>query len=411
MAEFLAELVRVDEAVEMSLRAIGRIDLEVESVSVWRGLDRVLAEEVYAPIDHPSYSKSYVDGYAVRAADVQGSSPYNPAILRVKGTLRPSDGPERYSVERGETVEVYTGSPLPVGADAVVMHEDAIRRGDYVEIVRPVPKYSNVSLVGEDYKRGELLVSKSTLLKPQHLAIIASAGLSTIRVYERVRVGILCSGSEVIEPGHADGGVGVYNSTGVLIKSYLDQHGFLETKYYGIYPDSEGVVESAILRAVSENHIVVTSGGAGFSDNDVVFRVISRLGRFVFRGVAMRPGKPTSLAIVNSRPIFVLSGYPVAAWTALEAIVVPVVHKLLGLGVPRRTIVRAKLKRRVPNAVGFRSYVRVRVFAENGEYFSDPYMIRGSGILSSLVRTNGYVVLPEDVEGLEEGEVVDVHLY
>lgn len=411
MNGFFSKLISVDEAVDRALFFIKEINLGVEKTSVWNGLNRLVSEDIYAGFNQPCCLKSYVDGYAVKAMDIHGASFSNPVRLFVKGLLKPGDRPGKHVVRHGEAVEVYTGSYLPDGADTVVMYEDTRREGDFVEILRTIPIYSNVAQIGEDFKKGELLVSRKTLLKPQHLAIIASSGLFEINVYERVRIGLICTGSEVFEKRISDNELAIYNSTGVLIKNTLDQHGLFETKYYGLLPDDELVIREILLKALSENHVVLTIGGAGFSENDVVYRVVGKISSFIFRGVALRPGKPTSLAIISNKPVFLLSGFPVAAWCGLEAIVTPILYRLIGLQPPVRPIVKTVLKQNIPNTVGYRSYVRVRIYCENGCFYSEPYGIRGSGVLSSLVKTNGYIVVPESCEGFSEGDVVDAYLY
>ena len=409
MPRFLGELISVDKAIEKALSSI-ELRLDTIETSVWDAMGLLLAEDIRATHDQPPFDRSAVDGYAVKSEDTIGASQLNPAQLRIKGLMRPGDKPSKYTVGYGEAVEVSTGAPLPVGADAVVMYEDTSRVGEYVEIYRPVAPYDNVSKRGEDYRAGEILVSRNTLLKPWDLAIIASNGFDKVKVYEKIRIGIICTGGEVVEPGGEAGEGEVYNSTGVLVKNYLDQMSFVETKYYGVIGDDPGLVRDFLEHAIRENHMVITCGGAGVSDVDVVKDTIESIGEYIFRGVALRPGRPTSLAVVNGKPVFMLSGYPVAAWTGLEALVKPLLYKWLGLNEPPKPVVKARVKKRVPNVIGYRSYIRVRLWFENGEYVVEPYMLRGSGVLSSLVKSNAYIVIPEDMEGFQEGDIVDAIL-
>ncbi|RLG79177.1 MAG: molybdopterin molybdenumtransferase MoeA, partial [Thermoprotei archaeon] len=262
-----------------------------------------------------------------------------------------------------------------------------------------------------DYRKGEILIGRKRVLKPWDLGIIASSGYRYIRVYERLRIGIFSTGSEIVEPGNPRRPGEIYNSTGVLVKAYLDGLRFVATRYYGVYPDDRRAVENILDKALRDNHVVVVTGGAGVSKADVVRDVVSSSGEFVFRGIAIRPGRPTSLAVVDQKPVFMLSGYPVAAWTALEAVVVPAIYRSLELEPPVKPSVKAKLARRVPNTIGYRSFIRVSVWRKHGRYYAEPYMLRGSGVLSSLVRTNGYIVLDENSEGYEKGEEVTVYLH
>jgi molybdopterin molybdotransferase len=415
MPRLLGKLVSVDEAVEkltsvLREEIIGRLRIVVSSV--WDSNGLILAEDFTAKIDQPIYDRAAVDGYAVISSDTTGASPLNPVVLRVKGYMSPGMRPSDISVSSGEAVEITTGAPLPYGADAVVMFEDTDRRGDYVEIYKPVASGANVSKRGEDYRRGELLVSQNTLLRPWHLAIIASNGVRDVRVYERVRIGIIVSGNELLEPGTRYVEGRIYNSTGVLVKNYLDNTSFVETKYYGVFPDKREVLEDILFKALSENHLVVTTGGTGVSDEDIIRDIVIDHGEWVFRGVAMRPGRPTSAAIISGKPVIMLSGYPVAAWTGLEAIVNPAIHLAFKIDPPKRPVVRGIITRRIPNTIGYRSYIRVHIRrGNNNKYYIEPYMLKGSGVLSSLVKTNGYIILYEDIEGYEEGDEVEAYLY
>ncbi len=415
MPKLLGKLVSVDEAVGKLASVLNEkiIDeLRIVSSNIWDSNGLILAEDFTARIDQPIYDRSAVDGYAVISSDTTGASPLNPVVLRVKGYMSPGMKPGDISISSGEAVEITTGAPLPLGADAVVMFEDTSRRGDYVEIYKPVASGANVSRRGEDYRRGELLVPQHTLLKPWHLAIIASSGVRDVEVYEKMRIGIIVSGNELLEPGTRYVEGRIYNSTGVLVKNYLDNISFVETKYYGVFPDKRGVLENILFKALSENHLVVTTGGTGVSDEDVIKDIVGNHGEWVFRGVAMRPGRPTSAAIVNDKLVIMLSGYPVAAWTGLEAIVNPAIYSAFKIDPPGRPVVRGIITRRTPNTIGYRSYIRVHIRrGNNNKYYIEPYMLKGSGVLSSLVKTNGYIILYEDIEGYEEGDEVEAYLY
>ena len=409
--KYLGKLISVDEAVKLVLEKT-RLELSTKLIDIYSALNHILAEDIYAEYDAPAYDRSAVDGYAVRSIDTVGASPLNPAILRVKGIIRPGDDPEKYFVGENEAVEITTGAPLPLGADAVVMYEDTHRTDDIVEVYKAVPMYANVSRKGEDYKKNELLVKNNTLLTDRFLAIIASTGIRKVRVYEKIKIGLITTGNELVEPGHKLKPGKIYNSTSVLVKTYLEKHApFTLIKYYGIYPDNYRVLTEVLSKAINENHIVITTGGTGVSSEDVIRDVIENNGEWIFRGVALRPGRPTSAALVSNKPIFMLSGFPVAAWTALESIVLKTLYLLHGLNPPSRCSVKARLTRRVPNTVGYRTYIRVSIREDKDRgLIAEPYMLKGSGILSSLTKSNGYIVLRENVEGYEEDDIIDVYL-
>uniref|UniRef100_A0A7C4HDM0 Molybdopterin molybdenumtransferase MoeA n=1 Tax=Staphylothermus marinus TaxID=2280 RepID=A0A7C4HDM0_STAMA len=404
------EMIGLDEAIEkaVSYAKIGR--LTVVEKSIYDACGLIVAEDYYASIDNPPCDKSYVDGFAIIAEDTYGASPFNPVMLKIIGWMKPNDDSSKFILSRGEAVWVSTGSALPRNSNAVVMYEDVSLYNDYIAVTKPINIWSNVAKRGEDYRCGEILVKKGSMLKPWDLALLASSGYGYVKVYEKIRIGILCTGSELVEPGrNLDKGM-YYNSTCVLIKNYLDQIPFVETMYYGIAPDDEKILMDKITAIIGENHMAIVSGGAGYSEVDVTKRVLENMGKWVFKNIAIRPGKPTGLALVNGKPVYSLSGFPVAAWVALEALISPYLYIVMGLKPPVKPSVKAIMKRKVPNTVGYRSFVRVKLFEENGKLLCEPYLIKGSGILSSLVKSDGYVIVSENSEGVDEGEEVNVIL-
>jgi molybdopterin molybdotransferase len=409
MPKLLGKLTTIDEAVRKASETI-RINLNVEEAPVQECLGRIIHGDFKARLDQPRFDRAAVDGYAVRSIDVVGASPFNPVTLRVKGLLLPGDTPEGRRIGPGEAYEVHTGAPLPEGADAVVMYEDTRGGEGIVEVYRPVPAYGNVSRRGEDYTVGRILVKDKTILKPWHIAAITGNGVSRINVYEKLNVGLVVTGSEVVEPGLPLKAGSLYNSTGYLVKTYIESMGFTRVNYYGVYPDVKEAIREAVFKAADENHIVVTTGGTSVSSGDLVRDIVEEDGEWIVRGVAMRPGRPTSIALLKGKPLFLLSGYPVAAWTGLEALFKPIIYRVLNVEPLPVPSIKARLKVKVPNAVGYRSYIRVKVWRENGEYVTQPFMLKGSGILSSLLDSNGYMVIPENVEGYEEGDEVTVYL-
>lgn len=409
----LSTLISVDDAVALLADVFKRtMELEVVEERVLNALGRIAASDVTAGVDVPPFNRSAVDGYAVYAGDVVNASIYSPVELALKGVVSPSDKPPSECLERGEAVRVHTGSPIPCGADAVVMDEDVEASGSRVTVFKPVSPGQNVSRRGEDFSSGEVIVAKGTLLGPLHVAALSSIGVDKVWVYRRIKVGVLTTGSEVCEPGvDSECPTIVYNSSARLIAALLRSTGFIDVRYYGVFPDDPAVIGDAVVEAVSENDLVVTTGGTGVSEGDALIDALASVGRTVFRGVRMRPGRPTTLTLVEGKPVLNLSGYPVAAWTGYEAILMPAFKKWLGLGNLERPVVYARLARRTPNTVGYRSYIRVSLRDAGDMLVAEPYMLRGSGVLSSLLKSQGYIVIPENVEGFEKGDLVRVHLF
>ncbi len=405
MKKLLDNLLSAREAL-LRIKKHVKLDLNCEYVGVRECIGRVSCRDYEAPVNIPPYDRSAVDGYAVRAEDTYGASPTSPVELRIVS---------KNELASGEAVEIATGAPIPKGADAVVMYEDCIRRGDILLVNKPCFKWSNVSRVGEDFKAGDKVVTKGEELKPWHAASLASFGYGKVCVYRRIKVAVLVTGGEVVEPSDKPGEIAeglVYNSTGTLVYTYLSQYKILDVSYAGIVCDDKNEVKKRILELLEENDCIITTGGTGVSGRDIVPEAVNEIGSpgVIVRGVAIRPGRPTSIGVVKGKPIFMLSGLPVAALAGLESIVLPSLYSFLQSRYRHTCVVKAKLARRLANAIGFESYFRVFVYEKNGEYYAEPLRLTGSGILSTLIKGNGILIVPSNIEGYEAGDTVEIVL-
>ncbi|MCD6324299.1 MAG: molybdopterin molybdotransferase MoeA [Desulfurococcales archaeon] len=401
----------VDVARERLLSRI-RIPLEVEEISIYEAAGRVLAVDVVAPADYPPYNRSAVDGYAVRSSDVTGASESNPIPLRVVGTVEAGTKPEGLKVNEGEAVLIFTGGELPEGADAVVPVEYVDVEGEYVYVYRSVAKFRNVSLRGEDFKARELLAKKGTMIRPWHVAALAQGGFKRVKVFRKLRVGIINTGDELYDVVLTQSGGGrIPNSSGPLIASYAEELG-CEAEVLGIVGDDEVRIREILINALRDHDIIVVTGGTSVGGRDVVPEAISSIdgAELVFHGVNLRPGRTAGAFVVRGKPVLMLSGLPVACLVGLENFLKPVVEKVMGMEPLPRPKVKARLTRRVANAVGFRSHYRVAVFEERGELFAEPLRLTGSGILSTLLKGNGILILDESLEGVDKDEEVEVML-
>lgn len=406
------EVKGVDQVLNEALRFI-RHEPNVVEVNLENAVGRYLAEDVYSSVNVPPFNRSAVDGYAVRSIDTFGSSPTNPAILRVKGYLQVGDDPGRYIVGQGEVVEIATGAPLPPGADAVVMYENTGRRGDYVEVYRPVAPMDNVSRVGEDVAAGELVFKRGTLIKPWDLGVLASMGIIKVKVYEP-RVALLVTGNELVEvEDAAKNGLPpgkVINSTRFILTSMLKEMGC--TVDYLKLPDDEQTIRDVVIKMLNSHDAVITTGGASVGKIDYTIKAVRGLNPdYINHGLAIRPGKPNSIAVKDGKPIFMLSGFPVASLTGFEVLVRPILLHMMGAVDEPRPRIKGTLTRRVATPINTRSFVRVRVYVgEDGKTYVEPLALTGSGVLTTLVKGNGILVVPENREGYDEGDEVEVEL-
>ena len=408
----ITEFCRLSEAIERVSKVIS-IPLNVEQVSLLNAVGRVAAKDVASPCDIPPYDRSVVDGYAVRAEDTYGASPSNPLPLRLVGETH-FDTAFRYSINPGEAVRIHTGVPLPKGANAVVMLEDVIEDKSVIYVTKSVSVYSNVSRRGEDIPKGFTILKRGQIIKPWHVAALAAVGIDEVEVYEKLRLCLLTIGDEIVEPSRdlnpvevLSGGK-VFSSTHYLLLCEAKRYGFLDPVHIGIVGDSLHEISKRVKQAIDECHGIITTGGTGPSQRDVAVKAVKEIGsEIVVRGIAMRPGRTTSVAVLKGKPIFMLSGFPVAAFIAFRFFVIPSLTKALGI-TESRSYVYAKLTRRVTNRVGYTTFVRVKLYNCDAEICVEPLISTGSGLISTLLESNGILKLPDDIEGYEAGEHVPV---
>jgi molybdopterin molybdotransferase len=397
------ELKNVDEALSLFLKELKPTRLGVDRIPLLEALGRVAAEDIVAPSDLPSFNRSAMDGYAVRANDTFEASQFNPKTLKLT---------EKDRVGIGEAKQIWTGEILPGGADAVVMLEHTRKVDDKIEVISAVTPGENVSKRGEDVRKGEIVVKAGTRLKPQHIGLLAGLGITHINAAKKPRVAILSTGNELVELGQKVKTGQVTNVNGPVLSAMCRQLG-AQPVNLGIARDNSAEISDKIAKGLEVADVVVTTGGTSVGYSDLVPIAVNSLGKpgVIVHGVAMRPAMPTALAVINGKPVFILSGYPVAAMFGFEVFVRPTLLRLMGIEEEPRPMLKAKLTRRVASALGRRVYLRVHVIRKNDEFLAEPVRTKGSGVLSTMTKANGYVVIPEDREGLEEGEMVIVHLF
>lgn len=370
-------------------------------VPVREALGRYSAESVISSFKLPPRPKSVVDGYALRAEDAEAAGPSSPAALRLRpGVLRPG-GEWQEALSPGEAIRIETGALLPEGADAVLPVEDAEEREGGVLVYRRVARFENVSLPGEEYDEGIIIVGRGSRVTPAAIGALILEGREDILVYD-LRARILNVGDEIIK--------GTYFSpfTHYVIAAWLQQHG-ISVEEVSVAGDDEEEVKRWLSRG--EAYLALLVGGTSMGGHDVTVKALESLNpEFLVHGFAVQPGKTACLAVIRGKPVLALSGLPVAAMSTLELVLKPLL-KELGLRPPEYPRVHARLTRRLTMKTGLLGFARVRVYAEGGELYAEPLMVGGSGALASLLRGNGFVIVPEDVEGFDEGETVEVQLY
>lgn len=389
-------LTGVEDALGVFLGSFEPLD-RVEMVSLEEAGERVLASDIRAPRDVPHYDRSAMDGYAVVASDTFGSGKDAGVILRLT---------TKDSIVSGECRQVHTGSPIPEGADAVVMLEYAEASGGNVEVLAQVSPGQNIGPKGEDVRKGDIVFREGRQLKPSDVGLLASMGLTEAAVYARPRVLIIPTGEEIVSRGVEPGPGQMCESNGVMNYLYVKRFGGVPT-VHGIVSDVKEELAAALDEGASYD-LIVTTGGSSVGRRDLIAEVLASKGTVLVHGVAIKPGKPVALGLVNAGgkriPIVCLPGYPAACAVDSMVFVEPAVKKLGHMPPAAYRTQKAVLTRKIYSEAGYRTYTRVSV--EEGR--ATPLRTKGAGVLSSISRADGYVITPPDVEGHEAGEEVEV---
>jgi molybdenum cofactor synthesis domain-containing protein len=404
-------LTPVPEALDTVVKNLPKRSLEVESVPVSSALGRILGADVVSGVDVPPFDRAAMDGYAVRAEDTYGASVTAPVFLRNIGSI-PIGVHPTVSLSKGQAVAIVTGARMPQGADAVVMVEHSKQRADgTVELSDQVHPVENVSRLGEDVRKGVVVLEKGTILLPQDIGMLTYLGIQEVTVARKLRVGILSTGNELGEGSRSESNK-IPDVNRPTLKGAVQQLG-CEPFDLGIVPDDSDMIRDALKLGIEKCDIVLVTAGTSVGPGDMVPGIIDSLGKpgMLVHGVAMRPSMPTGLAVVESKPVVSLPGYPVSAYIAFLDFVPPLLEHMLGTSFLKRPTVKAKLSRRVAGVLGSRTHVRVTVRSTEDGLVVEPVRTSGAGILSSLVQANGFVIVPENVEGYEEGQVVEVELF
>lgn len=404
------KLTYVESAIERILKYL-KIDPGIEEVSLADSISRISAEDIVSDVNIPPFNRSAVDGYAVKSEDTFGASTSSPIYLKVKGRIEVGSSP-KISIGPGECVEVSTGSMIPEGADAVIMREHTkLLEDGLLEVYESVSHLENISLIGEDLKRGEKVVCRGDVIRPWHVGVLASINVCRIRVLKPWTIGVFSTGSELVEACRRPGPGKIIASTKEVLKAYFAEKGF-NVIDYGIVEDDLNKIAEMFRRALSECEVVVSTGGTSVGRRDYTVKAIELQDGLedMVHGIAVKPGRPAAIASVGGRLVIAASGLPVAALVDVEALFHPIYEHYYGLNNVYKPVVEAVLDRRIYVGAGLRGYVRVMVYRSGGVVRAMPLRITGSGVLSTLLRANGVLIVEEDVEGFDEGETVRVEL-
>jgi molybdopterin molybdotransferase len=411
LTEFF-HVITADEFIQ-KLRNFDRLGAEM--VLIDKALDRIPSGDIMAAEDLPEGDRSTVDGYAVRSADTFGASDAIPAFLEI-ATAVPMGVVPDFELRPGHAAPIPTGGFLPKGADAVVMVEYTNPAGSTsIEVTRPVTVHGNVLEKGEDARTGDTLVFKEKILRPQEIGFLAAMGISQLPVYRKPRVAVISSGDEVVPVGTLPAPGQIRDANSHAISALIRSSG-ADPVPFGIVPDSAEMLRDTLKEALLKTDVVTLSGGSSVGTRDLMVEVVAGIpeAEIMAHGVSIRPGKPTLLAGCKGKAILGLPGHPVSALTIAQIFLAPFLQYLQGGRLekgPRGHCVQATLAASVHSTIGLEEYIRVRLDEKTAGLPVAHPVYGKSGMLSTMVKADGILLIPMNTEGFSKEEPVQVIQY
>ncbi len=398
--------IKVDEARKIILE---KIKVQgTEKVSINEALGRILSEDIIARRNNPPMDNSAMDGYALKAKDIELATSENPIKLEIIEDLAAGYSP-KMTIQSGQAVRIMTGAPIPEGADAVIMQEDTERNENSVQVKDKAEIRENIRDAGEDVREGETVIKKGAKLLPAHIGMMAVVGRSSVLVGRRPSVAILSTGDEIKDLDDSLSGPCIYNSNGYMLAAQVKSAGGIPS-YLGIARDNEEDLMEKFNWAL-QCDMVVSSGGVSVGDYDLVKASLKKMGQeMLFWKVAMKPGKPLAFGRIDNVPIFGLPGNPVSSFVSFEQFVRPSIRKMMGASQLSHLLVQAKLTHTVHKKAGRQHFLSAYVKWENGTCTVSPTQEQGSGILKSTVNANGLLIFPLELTEMTKGTEVTVQL-
>ncbi|UCE97820.1 MAG: molybdopterin molybdotransferase MoeA [Dehalococcoidia bacterium] len=396
------KLISFDKALDIAKRNANPIT-RIERVSLEESLGRVLAEDIIAEHNTPPFNRVAVDGFAVIAADTFRSSRQNPKTLEIVDVIYAGARPEK-EVRAGTCIQVSTGVKMPNGADSVVMVEDIKFENNNIKVVKPIYPGANVAPIGEDVKKGELILKKGQLITPGNLGILASQGMENVTVYEKPKVAIIPTGDEITPIGQKLEETHIYDINSHTVSAIVNQNGGIAIRF-AIISDTQESLKNAMIKAL-EADMVVFTGGSSVGERDILADVLDKEGEVLFHGIQIKPGKPTLFAVVDDKPFWGMPGYPTSCLINAYLLLIPTIRKIARLPLARKIEVPAKLAENVSGSIGRKQFLPVYLEGD----MAVP-LFKESGAITGTAKADGFIVVPENIDMIREGEVATVILF
>ncbi|MEM3696822.1 MAG: molybdopterin-binding protein [Candidatus Bathyarchaeia archaeon] len=405
------KLLTLEEAKKVIQEYFKPKPLGVEEIPLLEAWNRVLAEDITAPMDIPPFNRSTVDGYAVKAEDTFGAEENKPVKLKVCGTVNVGELP-KIMVKKGTAAEIATGAPIPKGADAVLMFEQTERKGDEIYVYNAVAKNENVMKAGADIRKDETVLKAGQRLGSRQIGVLASIGMNKVKVHAIPKVAVLSTGNEVTEPGEKLPPGKIYDINAYSLSAAVMESGG-KPVYFGVLPDDMTVLRKTLERALTSADMVITSGGVSIGPKDVVPQTLNSIGKpgVIVCGMATKPGKPTTVALVDEKIVFALPGHPTSALLIFHLIVSPIIQRMAGRKIRKPLKVRAFAAMRMFPAKGRRTFIMVKLRRdESNRLVAEPVPTGLSGAITTLAKADGFVEINEKQQFIDAGEEVLVQL-
>jgi molybdenum cofactor synthesis domain-containing protein len=409
--QFLTILSR-EEALERFEAALFPRELATERRKLAEAVGCTLAGDIVAPIDVPPFDRSNVDGFAVRSTDLASAAESAPVHLMLNEEVIACGTAPSHLVLPKTATPIATGGPIPRGADAVVMVEHTQPSGERaIEVRRAASPGQFVSFAGSDLARGEALLRAGTVIGSREIGMLAACGIAEVPVRRSVRVAVISTGDELIQPGQPLRPAAIYDSNGAIVTAAINENGG-SAVFWGAIPDDEEQLEAAMRRALAETDMVVLSGGTSKGAGDVTHRIIARLGQpgIICHGVALKPGKPLCLAVCEGKPVVILPGFPTSAMFTFHDMIVPVLRRLAGLPPRSDATVKAKVPVRIPSELGRTEFVMVSLVDGADGLIAYPSG-KGSGAVTSFSQADGFLRIDALADQLPAGSETKVTLF
>lgn len=396
------KLVSVEKA-EKTLLSLAKL-LPAEEISLDNASGRILAEPVCSPANIPGFNRSVKDGYAVRSIDTLGAGELRPNLLKLVGKIAMGEN-NSGSIGEKEAKYIPTGGVMPDGADSVIMQEQVECAETTLLIKGAVNPGLDVLKYNEDFSKGEEVFPAGHIITAQTAGVLAAFGVDPVLVRKCPRVGIISTGNELIPPGKTPDIGQIRDTNTSLLRAFTTENGG-EPIVYGIIRDEAEALKPVLAKASAECDLVILSGGSSKDERDVTSKVIENLGKVLVHGVSVAPGKPTIIGCINDVPVIGLPGHPASTFMIATLFIAPLLAKMTGKNQKVRSI-KARISKSFPSERGRVDLIRVKLL-QNGDI--EPVLGK-SGLLNTLVKSDGYIKVPAGLDGYEPGEVVEVYLW